>query len=120
MAMTTHTKRRCMSEGSRCVLVGPGLLALLMHDLRFRRRSPLGLRVQQLVRDVVLVDVADVLHRFAADPLRGDALDVAEPDVGIEAALRRLAPQLRRCAPARRCTRRTSSGSCSAGPSARP
>src|SRR4029079_1224571 len=53
-----------------------------------------GLRRDQLVGDVVLVDVADGGDRLAADPLRGDALDVAEPEVRVQPALLRLTPQL--------------------------
>src|SRR5688500_6839709 len=71
----------------------------IMTSLAF---SKLGLRCvvllplsgEQPVGDVVLVDVADVGDRLPANPLRRDALDTAEPDIGIEAPLRRLAAQL--------------------------
>src|SRR6185295_2536450 len=50
--------------------------------------APDGLFVlhRERIGDVVLVDVADVLHRLAADPSRGHPLHVVEPHVGIEAA----------------------------------
>jgi hypothetical protein len=63
---------------------------------RLTRRLPLLFLFQdELVSQVVLVDVADVGHRLAADLLGGDELDVVEPDVGIRAALLRDLAQLR-------------------------
>src|ERR1700683_5872328 len=41
--------------------------------------------LHQSVGDVILVDIGDVLHGLAPDAIGGDALDVVEPDVGIEA-----------------------------------
>ena len=64
-----------------CMLLGatPDLL---------RRLLPRGLALHnQAIRNVVLVDVADVGHRFLADLLGRHVLDVLEPDVGIEPAL---------------------------------
>src|SRR6187455_334136 len=66
----------------------------MLANLRLRRGAALLLIGPQLVGDVVLVDVADVGDRLAADPLRGHALDVPEPDVGVEAPLLGLAPEL--------------------------
>src|SRR4029450_13107029 len=68
--------------------------SLALRNLRLRRCASLPLVVEQPVGDVVLVDVADVGHRFAANPLRGNALEVAEPDVRIEASLLRFSPEL--------------------------
>src|SRR4029079_7263558 len=69
-------------------------LSFALGDVRLRCFASIPLITKQLVRDVVLVDVTDVGDRLAADPLRGDALDVAEPHVGIEASLFRLGPEL--------------------------
>src|SRR6185436_2021587 len=55
--------------------------SLTLPDFRLRRRVTLALIHHQAVGDVILVDVADVGDRFAADTLRRDALDVAEPHV---------------------------------------
>src|SRR6185369_11842363 len=63
-------------------------------DARLRRITSLLLLGEELVGDVVLEDVADVGHRLAADALRGDALDIPEPHVGIEAPLLRLRSEL--------------------------
>src|SRR5206468_9014096 len=58
-----------------------------------------GMRVEhQLVRDVVLVDVAHVGRGLDADLLRRDDFDVVEPLVGVEAALGRLPAHLRNVA----------------------
>src|SRR6188474_1038639 len=50
--------------------------------------------LQQRVGNVVLVDVADVLNGFPSNAFRDHALDVAEPDVRIEATPRGLTPEL--------------------------
>src|ERR1700734_2009529 len=41
--------------------------------------------LHQRVGDVILVDIGDVLHGLAPDAIGGDAFNVVEPDVGIEA-----------------------------------
>src|SRR5215471_10705225 len=60
-----------------------------------RAIARLLLLLNQRVAQVVLVDVADVLHGLASDLARGNDLYVAEPLVRIETSLRRLLPQLR-------------------------
>src|SRR5688572_3682811 len=49
----------------------------------------------QAVGNVVLVDVADVGHRFLADLLSRHVLHVVKPDVRIKSALRGFVAQLR-------------------------
>ena len=69
------------------------LLDARLHG-RLRGLAPLALLREQPVGDVVLVDVADVGDRLAPDALGRDLLDVAEPDIRVEAALLRFTPQL--------------------------
>src|SRR6476659_655954 len=58
---------------------------------RFDRLAPLVLRVDaQAIRHVVFVDVAHVRCRLQADLFADDDLDIVEPFVRIESALRRL------------------------------
>src|SRR5262249_12425713 len=63
----------------------------LVFDLVLRSlpRLVLGgsLLLDQPVGEVVLVDVAHVLHGLAADLLRGNELDIVEPYIGIKSAL---------------------------------
>src|SRR4249919_455544 len=66
------------------VALTAGCEALLLLDLLQRER----------VGDVVLVDVADVLHGLASDPLGGNPLDVVEPDVRVQPALLGFTAQL--------------------------
>src|SRR6188472_1271192 len=44
-------------------------------------------RPQHRVREVVLVDVADILNRFPSDNRRSSVFDVVKPDIRIEAVL---------------------------------
>ncbi len=44
----------------------------------------LSLAHGQFIGKVILVDVADVLNRFPANPLGGYHFDILEPDIGIE------------------------------------
>ena len=60
---------------------------LALPHFRLRRFAPAPLFGDQTVGDVILVDVADVRDCFASDPLRGDAFDVVEPEIGIETSL---------------------------------
>ena len=68
----------------------------------------------QAVGNVVLVDVADVGHRFLADLLGRNILHVLEPDVGVESALGGFLAQLRNRGPRRRCRKRTRTAPCPA------
>ena len=54
----------------------------------------------QAVGNVVLVDVADVGHRFLADLLGCHILHVVEPDVGVESALGGFLAKLSKSRPA--------------------
>jgi hypothetical protein len=45
---------------------------------------------RQLIGDIVLIDVADVLHSLATRTLTDDAFDMVEPLIGIEASARGL------------------------------
>src|SRR4051812_14164000 len=56
--------------------------------------APGALLRHELVGDEVLINVAHVADGLAADALGGNLLDVAEPDVPVEAALLGLVPQL--------------------------
>src|SRR5262245_10107545 len=71
------------------VLVEAATLDRLLDLLALR-----ALVFDHLVREIVLVNVRHVGHGLSADPLRGDQLDVVEPGVGVEAALRGDAAQL--------------------------
>src|SRR6516162_5347843 len=51
------------------------------------------LRQYGRIDEIVLVDVADVLNRLLSDDGRCAILDVAEPDIWIEAILSRLFPE---------------------------
>src|SRR3954451_17196471 len=65
------------------------------HERRLERPRLARLQLgDAAVHDVVLEDVADVLHRLATDPLRHHPLHLPEPLVRVEAAARRLPPQL--------------------------
>src|SRR5262245_35538577 len=102
---------RCNANPSDCATTTPwtsstGSLTRSTKRVRARRRScrtsllalqrpPLQiLTLNEEVRHVVLIDVADIRHRLPADPFGGHPLDVVEPDVGIETAPRCLPPQL--------------------------
>ena len=62
--------------------------------LGFEACSLFGALSNEPIRDVVLVDVAHVLNRFAADALGRDPFDVAEPYVRVQAAGGGLATEL--------------------------
>jgi hypothetical protein len=68
--------------------------SLALPDLRLRRFTSVPLIGDKAIGDVVLVNVADVRDRFATDPLRGDAFDVVEPEIRIQASLLCFTPQL--------------------------
>src|SRR5574341_2138065 len=72
---------RCRSGAEPSLLARP----LLDRFLGFLALRPL--LGDHPVSQVVLVDVRHVGHRLATDLLRGDQLDIVEPDVRIEAAL---------------------------------
>ena len=94
--------------------------SLALPDVRLRRLASIPLIGDQLVGDVVLVDVADVRDRLATDPLRGDAFDVVEPEIGIEASLLCFTPELSQASGPRVVGGECPSASCSDRPWARP
>src|SRR6185436_8997526 len=81
------TRSRRFGPGHTAWSFAPG-------DVGLRCFASIPLIAEQLVGDVVLVDVTDVGDRFPADSLRGNALDIAEPQVRIEASLFRLGSEL--------------------------
>jgi hypothetical protein len=60
---------------SRGLFWDVGLAEIAFHLLPHKR-----------VRDIVLIDIGHVLHGLAAYTLGGDALDIVEPDIGIQIA----------------------------------
>src|SRR5262245_57896651 len=61
-----------------------------------RRSGPLprlSTLLEQTLREVVLVDVADVVHRLTADLPGGEHLDVLKPPVGVEPGRAGLTPE---------------------------
>src|SRR4029450_1842503 len=68
---------------------------LLAGGLLLRALPLLPLFLEEPGGDVVLEDVAHVLARLAADPVRRHPLDVVEPHVRVQPRLRRLLPEPR-------------------------
>ena len=74
-------------------------------------------REQQRIGHVIFVDIADVPDSFLTNYRRRTILDIAKPDVGVEAILARFVPKAFQTAPAPHCRPPASSAPCPAPPS---